>query len=821
MSQQVKQKAIAVSVAAALSAAGGIALAASTNTATLTGANVPLYKSNSTITTPSGFKVVESGNDWSSTGAFITLKLNAKINGEGTSLDNNVLTTVDALGASVAAIVASTATGTSVAFTRTASAADIVVKGSLDSGSLSLVRSPTDGSLGANNLTVGHLYGSATTRNLVLGIKGTASANDNFSLAFASLAPLSSTQTGAVTLTLADGDNAAATKLGITEGSLTLATLVNASVQLTASNTTPTVAASGSSTAQKVTGFKIAAVTGITSTAASASVLEISLNNGGKWFPTAATTTVVSVTNASVTTVTIGGTTNNTLRVQLGDKNDGGTRAFDGASATSATTIELKDAQQILDTGSVAAGSTLTATITASGNLATYSINNTYSAATTVASKVDVAYKDQDADGKVATYYLGRLVTVTDGLTATETTPGTITANTLYTVSLSNGAVFQSGAPLTVSADTSTSGLGANTVTTSDAVAATATATTSTASSTTKGTVTISGLKLDLANATAGDLNVTLAGANLSGTASKVATLVAATDTSASGTQPVLVAGGSAVALPDLVISEAAKGALDISTAIDAIALQLPSGYTFDSSVVPTVTVRDAAGTSKAIVTAPSIAHYSADARDYKVELSAAWDSSVNGPYKITVSGLKAKASSTTAASTSVALTVGGSDKAVTDTATSTPSSRIGASAYKQSVKVATSVDAANPVFGTVSTIADITKATITGVPLTASGNDQGKPGAIYVAAIINGQVFFMDSAGAFALYTGSTSPKAYFTGNLGTHSIDVLKTAFDLTTFKGTQLVVGYGIGITGLSDPFQNMLTNGRYNIIYTVPR
>lgn len=102
----------------------------------------------------------------------------------------------------------------------------------------------------------------------------------------------------------------------------------------------------------------------------------------------------------------------------------------------------------------------------------------------------------------------------------------------------------------------------------------------------------------------------------------------------------------------------------------------------------------------------------------------------------------------------------------------------------------------------------------------TPPGNVQGVQGAIYVAAIINGNVFFLGTNGTWKLYVAVGSGTAFFTGELTAMSLDIMPTAMDLSALRGAQILVGYGKGITPLSDPFNNMLSNATYDVVYTVP-
>lgn len=101
----------------------------------------------------------------------------------------------------------------------------------------------------------------------------------------------------------------------------------------------------------------------------------------------------------------------------------------------------------------------------------------------------------------------------------------------------------------------------------------------------------------------------------------------------------------------------------------------------------------------------------------------------------------------------------------------------------------------------------------------TPPGNVQGVSGAIYVAAIVSGNVLFLSANGTWTPYVAGRNPTAFFTGSLTAMSLAIMPTAMDLSAYSGAQILVGYGKGIAPLSDPFNNMLTNTTYDVVYTV--
>lgn len=104
---------------------------------------------------------------------------------------------------------------------------------------------------------------------------------------------------------------------------------------------------------------------------------------------------------------------------------------------------------------------------------------------------------------------------------------------------------------------------------------------------------------------------------------------------------------------------------------------------------------------------------------------------------------------------------------------------------------------------------------------ITMAGNDLGKQGSVFVAAFVQGQLFGMDSSGAWAAWNGINADfPAYSSGTLQTTSVTFAK-AMDVSGLVGTSLYIGYGVGNT-LSPPgtaFTNMLLNGTYMMTYSI--
>ncbi len=110
--------------------------------------------------------------------------------------------------------------------------------------------------------------------------------------------------------------------------------------------------------------------------------------------------------------------------------------------------------------------------------------------------------------------------------------------------------------------------------------------------------------------------------------------------------------------------------------------------------------------------------------------------------------------------------------------------------------------------------------AALIAVPVPAS--NLNKPGALYLAIITNGSVFFVDSAGKITPYEPGKTPPATYTGSLAPDNLQMsdLSDSMKENLPKGAQVVAGYGLGVPGLSDPFDNMIKNASYNVTYTKP-
>jgi hypothetical protein len=430
----------------------------------------------------------------------------------------------------------------------------------------------------------------------------------------------------------------------------------------------------------------------------------------------------------------------------------------------------------------------------------------------------------------VPTLYYGRVVN-----------PSTSSTGTNYLkFSESSTALIPSGGLLTLTANVGKNmSVSSNATGGAAAFACTASSTTpvttcTTTVSTANGTTTYNNLavtSLDLTGvSTAGSLTVAVGGnATITPQTVTIGNITNATNASVSGAMPTLIPGSTAVTLPDVVISETNAGAL----VAGRIGLKLPAGITFDNAAAPTVTVTKADGTTALTgkVGTASVNNYVANAggtslSTYNLDVTSG-SLTADGPMTIKVSGLKAKAA-TTASTGSISLLIHGSTGTATTAAAAadetTSASNVGAMPTSTSIAVA-NVGSATAVTAPPATVTGpVTSQSITAA-LTPAGNDVGKQGSVFVAAVLpssaGGGVYFMSSTGAWTLYSTCTTVPVYSTGTIGAVTGIPVVTSYNLTSLIGTSVYVGYGAGgaLSPAGTACTNMLNNGTYALSYTV--
>lgn len=489
------------------------------------------------------------------------------------------------------------------------------------------------------------------------------------------------------------------------------------------------------------------------------------------------------------------------------------TYALSGTASTSAQTVTLGTLNVLVPASATTGDVSATVEVPlANGTTATTSVK-LFSIAEKGTTNSALKFADNTALSTYATLYAGRATQDTTAkLQVKEVVGGTLIGSGTVILDLPSGVTF--GKDYTAT-EVVGDGTGVNTtpgsvtandssLTTSEDGKSNLRVTLGSDSDATAGTLRVTLNDLDLSDSAAvGDLNVTISG-NAGATAGsvKVAEIKRATDTSVSGTVATAIQGAT-IALPDVVITEQKAGALGAGL----IGFNIPATTVTLKTTGVTVKAYTAAGVDTGLTITPTV-----DATNGTVSFTATATSTSTGAYTYKVSGVTGTVA-TNATSGDISATVGGLG-ATTDTS---PTSSEGGLAFKQSIVIGKVASNDNPTYPAV-TVADSTKAVISGLSVTAAGKDQGKPGAVFVAFIYSGTVFFMDSTGAWTAYTGK-APTAYYTGTLNSQTVDVLKTATDLSSLVGGQLIVGYGLGVAGLSDPFNEMLNNTRYNVLYTV--
>ncbi|MHB9117882.1 MAG: hypothetical protein ACYC2R_06380 [Burkholderiales bacterium] len=336
-------------------------------------------------------------------------------------------------------------------------------------------------------------------------------------------------------------------------------------------------------------------------------------------------------------------------------------------------------------------------------------------------------------------------------------------------------------------------------------------------------TFNLSSLKL-ADTAAVGDLSVTVGGtANATASTVKVASVIQATNASVSGTAPTVTAGSS-LSLPDIVITENKAGALSAGGLV-GVYVAGANGAAITTTGA-TVTATNAAGTdistsifgaASATLTAGTTVGTDTGLVTFPVTTAS---TTSTGPVTIKIHGLKATVLSSAAAGTVTAV-VGGAS-ATNDI---TPTSDEGARAFKQTVTVGNVVSSTVPSVPPATVSGPITAQTIT-ASIVPAGNDQGKQGSVFVAAVLpaslGGGVFFENSSGAWTAFTSCATAPAYTTGSLATVSnIAVVGTAGDLSSLVGTQVYVGYGTGgaLSPAGTACNSMLSNGTYSLSYTI--
>lgn len=339
---------------------------------------------------------------------------------------------------------------------------------------------------------------------------------------------------------------------------------------------------------------------------------------------------------------------------------------------------------------------------------------------------------------------------------------------------------------------------------------------------------------LDLTSAgNRGDLVVTSSAAGVSSSV-KLATLARATSMSASGVINTFTPGSTtSTQLADLVIRETAPGALSAGV----MGIKLPTNIAYDTTVTPTVTVSQNGAVVTGRVVSPSTRHYAAlvdcvrQPQVFNLQLTTP---SSDVPYVIEVSGLKAKVSPSTVSGDLAATLLGHNNAADGGTIDVLPQSSypsaLGAQPFSESVTVGTVGAGCICISSPPAVYSGPTSALNLNVSYAPPGNDLGKSGSIFVAAVLNpggalycyGSTSGTRTAAQWQSYTGTAeSCLPYYSGALGQISHAPILQSADLRGLEGSTLYVGSGLAdaLSPVGTAFNSMINNGRYSHAYTV--
>jgi hypothetical protein len=679
---------------------------------------------------------------------------------------------------------------------------------------------------------VGVIYKDATG-NTVISFGGVAgSAVDTMKLVGLDLGPVSG-QTGDVNISIADGDATGtySAKLGVTATSVKVATESTALFK-TSSAALPTVTqGTGKTPATATVRFMYPHATSYQS-----KKFALSLPTGCAY----STTPTVSSVGGQTATVSLASTSKAIVSLHASTDTTGGNDTFTISGAYLNTTS--------CSTGTVAMTISSDAT---DSDISTSNISNfttvTADLISVTTAATTISFVDQDAGTNpgVNTLFTGRTTVNPQAvLRLAEAASGSITGGGVIDISLSNGAKWVSGVATQAVTSGATIGFtayGTDGLTTKPGSNSTLTKLSSlvSASSTTPATLEYTmGADLNLSNATAGTLTATFAGsAGVSGTVD-FATLVDATKMSVSAATPTVTAGDT-VAIPEIVIVEQAAGAIASS---EKVIINFPSGSkvqengTDATGAMSNVTVKafKADGTditstffgaAKPVVTALDTDTTSTFNR--VVVDSAVTANTANGKVTIKISGISVKPSSSSSAGDYSATIASHATKS---TATASLDSATGLT--KTTLKLASVVTASTPTIPAAVVTGTTTSQSIT-VSVVPSGNDNSKPGMMFVVGSIPGAgLFSLSKSGAWTMMnlkapasttgywsTGLNTSTVYSVGNLTNTSAIPVLTNQNMTGLDGAVLYVGYGTNALDTDMAFTNMISNGTYRVACTV--
>lgn len=286
---------------------------------------------------------------------------------------------------------------------------------------------------------------------------------------------------------------------------------------------------------------------------------------------------------------------------------------------------------------------------------------------------------------------------------------------------------------------------------------------------------------------------------------------------------------GGIITLPDIEITETSAGAL---RAGGIVALAAPysnvAQFTISTATLKAFRVSDGFDvTATYLIGKTLVADASPSASNVPdVVFSLAKASNTeSGPLRLVLSGIKIKLANT--ATGDIVVTLGGAQTSGSGLDTLEKiDSALGSGATRNTLKVGVVVSAYS-YYPTATVTGPLTAQTIF-VAVGAAGNDQGKQGSIFVAAILYSgysplAVYFLTKEGSWEKFTSCATAPAYFNGELKSYydveeaNIPVVPTPTDLSALKGTVIYAGYGI--PGKMSACENMLNNGTYSRYYQI--
>lgn len=286
---------------------------------------------------------------------------------------------------------------------------------------------------------------------------------------------------------------------------------------------------------------------------------------------------------------------------------------------------------------------------------------------------------------------------------------------------------------------------------------------------------------------------------------------------------------GQAGNLPDLEIVESSAGAFDLS-GNRTIALFPAAPLVLDKTAAPRVEVRNARGELVANAVSARFLNGILDSRgELRLYLDAGWNSPGDGPYRIKLSGLRATVVDSSYDGDAW-LHIGGSrrnDSLPLEDADLGSGYGAKATLARLAVKVSAGEGSALP---SPVRIADPRQAVIAGLEFKL-GSIEGQPAALYVAAMLGGQILILSETGwapfdaLAAAAAAGQAPKVAFRSYAAVPKrveIDLLPEPTDLSGLNGLSVLVGYGVGanphsFAGPGSAFADMLNNNRYTEIY----